>query len=221
MGAFLECYGSDPYVPYVNTDYEGTYTPPLGPPNPKNPVVYFDIEVSGTYIGRIEFELKADVVPRTAENFRSLCVGDNPSRLSYLGVPFHRIIPGFMCQGGDITRQNGTGGMSIYGLRMADENFRLKHAGPGILSMANSGPDSNSSQFFICVRRTAHLDGKHVVFGQVLRGYSVVKAIEMCGSGFGFALSPVRVRACGIMASRGKMEGRISDSSDRVQDKAP
>jgi len=150
---------------------------------PKNRFrVYFDIKVGPESAGRIVFELFNDIVPKTAENFRALCVGFTPENstknLHYKGSIFHRIIKDFMIQGGDFTNFNGTGGESIYGKKFEDENFELKHDKPFLLSMANSGPGTNGSQFFITTVPTPHLDGKHVVFGKVLKGSSVVRELE-------------------------------------------
>ena len=171
----------------------------------KNPKVFFDILIGKAKAGRVVMELFADKVPRTAENFRCLCTGEkglgaSGKPLHYKGSTFHRIIPSFMCQGGDFTHGNGTGGESIYGAKFADEKFVRKHTGPGVLSMANAGPNTNGSQFFICTAQTPWLDGKHVVFGQVVDGYGVVQKMEAVGSGSGATAEPVLIEDCGQLA---------------------
>merc|ERR1719329_492453 len=169
-----------------------------------NPKVFFDIGTEKEAIGRIVMELFADKVPKTVENFRCLCIGEkgkgkSGKPLHYKGSQFHRIIPNFMVQGGDFTAFNGTGGESIYGMKFPDENFSMKHTGPGILSMANAGPNTNGSQFFLCTVKTEWLDGAHVVFGTVTpETMAVVQAIEKVGSQSGACSQKVMIADAGV-----------------------
>jgi len=170
----------------------------------ENPTVFFDVSIGDKPAGRIEFELFQKVVPKTVENFRALCTGEkgmgrSGEKLHYEGSHFHRIIPRFMLQGGDFTQGNGRGGESIYGLKFQDEwiNGMVKHTEPGLLSMANAGRDTNGSQFFITTVATPHLDGKHVVFGKVIKGMDIVKAIEAVGSRSGTPSQKVSITKSG------------------------
>eukprot|EP01059_Diplonema_ambulator_P025395 TRINITY_DN42430_c0_g1_i1.p1 TRINITY_DN42430_c0_g1~~TRINITY_DN42430_c0_g1_i1.p1 ORF type:complete len:282 (+),score=74.29 TRINITY_DN42430_c0_g1_i1:63-908(+) len=173
--------------------------------NPNNPVVFFDMESGGQKLGKVVMELYADVVPKTAENFRQLCTGEagmcknaRGKPLHYKGSKFHRVIKGFMCQGGDFTRGDGTGGESIYGNTFKDENFKLKHSELGQLSMANAGPNTNGSQFFITTSTPAYLNGKHTVFGKVLEGYNIISKIENMKTNRSDApVKPVIIADCG------------------------
>ena len=164
--------------------------------------VWFDLDADGEKLGRVRFQLFNDVVPKTAENFRALCTGEKG--LGKAGKPlhfkdsvFHRVIPGFMCQGGDFTNFNGTGGESIYGEKFPDENFKMKHTCSGTLSMANAGPNTNGSQFFICTAITSWLDGKHCVFGKVIEGLDIITKVESYGSQSGKTSKVITVVGCG------------------------
>jgi len=186
---------------------------------------FFDITIDGVEKGRVIFELFNDIVPKTAENFRALCTGEkgkgnSQKPLHYKGCKFHRIIPGFMIQGGDFTKGNGTGGESIYGAKFNDENFRMKHEGPGYLSMANSGKNTNGSQFFITTVKTPHLDGKHVVFGRVIDGLEIVRAMERCGTGSGNVKNTVKISDSGELQP-GKLLGKRKSASDVKEEVDP
>jgi len=185
------------------------------------PRVYFDISIGGDEAGRIVFELYKDVVPKTVENFRSLCVGftnEAGKKLHYKGSIFHRIIKDFMIQGGDFTNFNGTGGESIYGNKFEDENFTFKHDKPFLLSMANAGPGTNGSQFFITTVPTPHLDNKHVVFGRVLKGSELVKQLENVEKAGEKPTKECKIEECGELAP-GEDDGVNVD--DGTGDKLP
>ena len=166
--------------------------------------VYFDISIDGAAAGRIIFGMFGSTVPKTVKNFSSLAKGDSGTGnsgkpLHFKDSKFHRIIPGFMAQGGDFTAGNGTGGESIYGNKFADENFDIKHTKPYLLSMANAGPNTNGSQFFITFKETPWLNGRHVVFGEVLEGQDVVDALEKIGSGSGSTSKTAVISDCGVL----------------------
>ncbi|MCJ0873492.1 peptidylprolyl isomerase [Streptomyces sp. AP-93] len=159
--------------------------------------VFFDIKIDGQDAGRIVFNLFDETVPKTAQNFRELCTGQNG--FGYAGSGFHRVIPQFMLQGGDFTNHNGTGGKSIYGEKFADENFTLKHDRPYLLSMANAGKNTNGSQFFITTVVTSWLDGKHVVFGEVVEGTEIVDRIEKLGTASGSTRGKIEIATSGVV----------------------
>jgi len=190
--------------------FEADYLPPLGAPLPSNPIVYIDVEIGGEQAGRIEIELRNEVTPKTCENMRCLCTaekgfGYGPLQGHYGITKFHRIIKGFMAQGG-----NFQGSRSIYGSKFEDENFTLKHDGPGIVSMANAGKNTNQSQFFICYRAVNELDGKHTVFGQVIKGWDLCKAMESVGSAWnplGFPSHDVVIVGCGELDATSRNHG--------------
>merc|ERR1712137_1127719 len=167
--------------------------------------VFFDVQIGDGPVERITFGLYGDAVPKTAENFRALCtgekgVGNMGKPLHYKGSSFHRVISQFMCQGGDFTRGNGTGGESIYGSKFNDENFSLKHTEKYLLSMANAGPNTNGSQFFITTVKTPWLDGKHTVFGKVIDGEELVKTIESHGTNSGKTNKKITIKDSGELS---------------------
>ena len=173
--------------------------------------VFMDITINDQPEGRLVFELYNDITPKTAENFRMLCTGEkgigrSGKPLHYKGCPFHRIISQFMAQGGDFVQMDGTGGESIYGKRFEDENFEMKHSKAGILSMANAGPGTNASQFFVTFVPCSWLDGKHVVFGELIEGMDTLKKIEACGSRSGATSKSVIIADCGEFKSEEETE---------------
>lgn len=183
-----------------------------------NPKVYFDVRIGNKTPQRVTFELFKNVVPKTVENFRALCTGEKGTgrsgkKLHYKGCVFHRIIPGFMIQGGDFTRGNGTGGESIYGSKFRDENFKLRHDKPYLLSMANAGPNTNGSQFFITTVKTPHLNGKHCVFGKVIEGEDVIRDMEKTGSSSGKTKIKVAIADCGELGTEKKRKAEEKEQA--------
>ena len=199
----------------------------------KRTKVFFDVAANGKELGRIVMELFDDITPKTAENFRCLCTGElgmsknfPKKKFHFKGTPFHRIIPNFMVQGGDIINGDGTGSDSIYGRKFADENFTVKHGKPGLLSMANSGKNTNGSQFFITTVRTPWLDNAHVVFGQVVEGMTVVRAVERLGTPEGTPRGRVIIANCGVIEEKPKETKKeatkeVTKEATKEETKAP
>jgi peptidylprolyl isomerase len=163
--------------------------------------VYFDIEIDGQEAGRIVFGLFGKVVPKTVENFRGLCTGEygysaDGFKMDYSGTEIFRVAPGFMFQGGDYMFNNGTAGESIYVRKFLDENFEVSHKGPGVISMANSGPNSNNSQFFVLLKESTGLDYKYVAFGEIIAGMEVAKKIDETVGYDGKILKKTRISKC-------------------------
>lgn len=203
-------YGAITLFNSSSSDESSNSDGPVAPAADITSRVFFDISKQTTPnspyqpLGRVVIGLYGSVVPKTVKNFETLCKGTtiNGQPAGYMGSVFHRIIPNFMIQGGDFTRFDGTGGMSIYGHKFADENFQLKHTGPGVVSMANAGPNTNGSQFFICTTKTPHLDGRHVVFGTVVEGMDVVREVESLGSRSGRPQGRIVISDCGILEEK-------------------
>jgi len=206
--AVLVAIGAGVYNWYTGAMGGGARGPTMTPEQaakPDDPRVYMDIEIGGKPAGRLELQLFQSICPRTASNFRLLCTGETGLAtaggvpLAFEGSTFHRVIPGFMCQGGDFTKGDGTGGESVYGEKFDDEweGGVVLHSQPMLLSMANAGRNTNGSQFFLTTAPTSHLDGKHVVFGRVVAGESVVRKIEAVGSPSGSTSLVVKIAACG------------------------
>jgi len=200
----------------ANTD-DGSY---------HNPRVFLDIQIGMKKAGRIVIELFADIVPKTAENFRCLCTGERGAgrvsgkALHYKNSIFHRVIKGFMMQGGDFANMNGTGGESVYGGKFEDENLDMRHTGPGILSMANAGKNTNGSQFFITFKKAEHLDGKHVVFGKVVEGMKIVQEVEQLEmtADSDRPAEPVIIARCGEME---RIQVEVEESESEEEPEAP